>query len=159
MDYKRIIAKLIRIEGVGEEEIYASLGVPPRRENGEYCLPCFKFSKALRLSPVAIADKLKSEIVLPPEIGSVESVAGYLNFKLNRAQLAKEVLQSVAAKGETFAPHAANGKTVCIDYSSVNIAKPFHIGHLLTTAIGGSLYRIFNYLGYRAAVRQTRFGV
>ncbi|MDE6397802.1 MAG: arginine--tRNA ligase, partial [Clostridiales bacterium] len=150
MDYKKIIANAIKIEGVSEEEIYASLGVPPRRENGEYCLPCFKFSKVLRLSPAAIADMLKAQIALPPEVESVESVAGYLNFKLNRAQLAKGVLQSIAAKGETFPAHAANGKTVCIDYSSVNIAKPFHIGHLLTTAIGGSLYRIFNYLGYRA---------
>ncbi|MCI8458762.1 MAG: arginine--tRNA ligase [Clostridia bacterium] len=150
MDYKQLIAKTVRIEGVSEQEIYAAVGVPPRRENGEFCLPCFKFSKALRLSPAAIADKLKAEIVLPPEIASAESVAGYLNFKLDRAKLAERTLCEIAAKGETFAPHASNGKTVCLDYSSVNIAKPFHIGHLLTTAIGGSLYRIFGYLGYRA---------
>ena len=150
MDYKKIIADIVKIDGVSEDEIYASVTVPPRRENGEYCLPCFKFSKALRLSPVAIADRLKAELTLPPEIESVQSVAGYLNFKLNRAYLAQSVLCEQAAKGETFAPHASNGKTICLDYSSVNIAKPFHIGHLLTTAIGGSLYRIFTYLGYRA---------
>lgn len=150
MDYKQIIARSIRIDGVTQDEIYASLGVPPRRENGEYCLPCFKFSKALRLSPVAIAEKLKAQTVLPPEIASVESVAGYLNFKLDRALLAKSTLTEAAAKGETFAPRPQNGKTVPMDYSSINIAKPFHIGHLLTTAIGGSLYRIYNYLGYRA---------
>ncbi len=150
MDYKRVIAQAIDIEGVSKEEIYATISVPPKRENGEYCLPCFKFSKALRLSPVAIADKLKAQIVLPPVVRSVESVAGYLNFKLDRACLAKDTLCALTQKGETFPPHNQNGKTVCLDYSSVNIAKPFHIGHLLTTAIGGSLYRIFNYLGYKA---------
>lgn len=150
MDYKRIIAKLIHIDGVREEEIYASLSVPPKRENGEFCLPCFKFSKALRMSPPAIADKLKAQIVLPPEIAAVESVAGYLNFKLDRVHLVQEELQGIAARGENFAARPQNGKTVCLDYSSINIAKPFHIGHLLTTVIGGSLYRIYKYLGYNA---------
>ena len=149
MDYRKIISQTVKIDGVSEEEIYAAVSVPPRRENGEYCLPCFRFSKALRTSPNAIADKLKAEIKLPPEIESAESVAGYLNFKLNRAFLAAGTLNEIAAKGETFAPHAPLGKTVCIDYSSINIAKPFHIGHLLTIAIGGSLYRIFDYLGYK----------
>ena len=85
MDYRKIISQTVKIDGVSEEEIYAAISVPPRRENGEYCLPCFRFSKALRTSPNAIADKLKAEIKLPPEIESAESVAGYLNFKLNRA--------------------------------------------------------------------------
>ena len=98
MDYKKIIADLVKIDGVSKEEIYASISVPPRRENGEFCLPCFKFSKSLRMSPVAIADKLKSELVLPPEIQSAESVAGYLNFKLNRAVLAENGLRAVAEK-------------------------------------------------------------
>ncbi len=150
MDYKKIIAESIKIDGVSKEEIYASISVPPRRENGEFCLPCFKFSKILRMSPAAIADKLKSELVLPPEVQSVESVAGYLNFKLDRAALAENGLRAVAEKGNVFNKKPSNGKTVCLDYSSVNIAKPFHIGHLLTTAIGGSLYRIFDYLGYNA---------
>ncbi|MDE7395850.1 MAG: arginine--tRNA ligase [Clostridiales bacterium] len=150
MDYKREIAKAIKIEGVSEEEIYASIAVPPKRENGEYCLPCFKFSRSLRLSPVAIADKLKAEITLPACVESVESVSGYLNFKLNRSQFAYDSLCDILGRGETFSHKKSNGKTVVLDYSSVNIAKPFHIGHLLTTAIGGSLYRIYGYLGYKA---------
>ena len=149
MDYKREIARTIQIEGVSEDEVYASLAVPPKRENGEFCLPCFKFAKLLRLSPVAIADSLKAKIALPPCVESVESVSGYLNFKLNRAFLAHDTLRGVFDRGETFRKKESNGKTVVIDYSSVNIAKPFHIGHLLTTAIGGSLCRIFTYLGYK----------
>ena len=148
MDYKKIISEIIKIEGVSADEIYSSIAVPQRRENGEYCLPCFKFSKLLKSAPAVIADKLKAEIKLPSQIESVESVAGYLNFKLNRSDLAKNVLTEIYLKGEVFKRMPSLGKTVCIDYSSVNIAKPFHIGHLLTTAIGGSLYRIFEYLGY-----------
>ena len=62
----------------------------------------------------------------------------------------QETLDNLLLRGEEFAPAPANGKTVCIDYSSINIAKPFHIGHLLTTVIGGSLYRIYKFLGYKA---------
>ena len=150
MDYKKTISEIIKIDGVSAEEIYASLSVPQKRENGEFCLPCFKFSKLLRSSPVAIAENLKSQIVLPPEIASVEAVSGYLNFKLDREYLARTSLNAIFEKGENFEKKARNGKTVCLDYSSINIAKPFHIGHLLTTAIGGSLCRIYDYLGYRA---------
>lgn len=150
MDYKKLISEIVNIDGVSGEEIYAAVAVPPKRENGEYCLPCFKFSKALKMPPAAIADKLKETVKLPPEIASVESVAGYLNFKLDRARFAECGLRAAAARGADFASKPANGKTVCLDYSSINIAKPFHIGHLLTTAIGGSLYRIFGYLGYTA---------
>lgn len=148
MDYKSIISRLIKIDGVSAEEIYSLISVPPKRENGEYCLPCFKFSKLLHKSPVAIADELKAQIKLPPAIAGVESVAGYLNFKLDRAEYAKTALNRIAARGNEFKSAPDNGKTICLDYSSVNIAKPFHIGHLLTTAIGGSLYRIYKYLGY-----------
>ncbi len=117
--------------------------------NGDCCLPCFKLSKSMRLAPVMIANKLKEVMTdLPDYIERVESVNGYLNFYFCRAAMAKNVLSEVLNKGEKFAAAPQNGKTICIDYSSVNIAKPFHIGHLLTTVIGGSLYRIFKYLGY-----------
>ncbi|MCH5163954.1 MAG: arginine--tRNA ligase [Clostridiales bacterium] len=120
-------------------------------KNGDCCLPCFKLSKAMRLSPVAIADKIKETMTdLPDFIDRVESVSGYLNFYFNREAMAKQVLDNVLSRGEKFAPYAQNGKTVCLDYSSINIAKPFHVGHLLTTVIGGSLYRIYKFLGYNA---------
>lgn len=120
-------------------------------KNGDVCLPCFKLSKAMRTSPVAIADKLKGAMTdLPAFIERVESVSGYLNFYFDRKSMTEQVLSYVLGRGEKFAPYASNGKTICLDYSSVNIAKPFHIGHLLTTVIGGSLYRIYKFLGYNA---------
>ena len=118
-------------------------------KNGDCCLPCFKLSKVMHSAPQAIADNLKYAMTdLPEFIDRVESVNGYLNFFFDRAALSRSVLDYTLSRGEKFAPFASNGKTICIDYSSVNIAKPFHIGHLLTTVIGGSLYRIFKFLGY-----------
>lgn len=148
MDYKRLIAKNIRLDGVSEDEIYNSLATPPELKNGEYTLPCFKFSKALKKAPQLIAESLKASFPACNSIQNIEAISGYLNFKLNRVELVKSTVQKVLNKGEKFCANAPNGKTICIDYSSVNIAKPFHMGHLLTTAIGGALYRIYKYLGY-----------
>lgn len=149
MDYKKIISEHIRIQGVTADEIYSLITVPPDLKNGQFCLPCFKFARTMRLSPQAIAQKLSDEFPSFDWLTGTQAVAGYLNFMCDRSFMAKETVEGVLGKGDGFAPYASNGKTVCIDYSSINIAKPFHIGHLLTTVIGGSLYRIFRFLGYK----------
>lgn len=150
-DVKIKISKLIDIEGVKHEEIAALLSAPPDLKLGDCCLPCFRFAKTLRKSPVIIAEELASKITdLPVGIASVSAVNGYLNFQLDRNDEAKRVLDEVLKKGANYGNGCeGEGKTVCIDYSSINIAKPFHIGHLLTTVIGGSLYKIFEKLGYK----------
>lgn len=149
MDYKKYIAEKLKVDGVSSEEIYSSIALPPNTEMGDYALPCFKFAKVLRKSPVAIAEELKSRFVCDGVISEVSAVNGYLNFKLNKSGLSKEVLNSVLSAGENYGKSSEGaGKTVCIDYSSVNIAKPFHIGHLSTTVIGGALYKIYKFLGY-----------
>ena len=149
MDYKKYIADRIEIDGVSADEIYSSLAFPPNTETGDYALPCFKFAKALRKSPVMIAQELKDRYKTDGVISEVSAVNGYLNFKVNKTALAAEVLGAVLSSGERYgASDAGNGKTVCIDYSSVNIAKPFHIGHLSTTVLGSALYKLFKYLGY-----------
>lgn len=152
MDFKRTIAGLIAPENVGVDEVYAALAPTPDITKGDVCLPCFKFSKALRKSPQAIAEDLKKRL---DESGCdfIEKSAvegGYLNIFYNRSKAAEELFAEVKRNGGAVVAREANGKTVCIDYSSINIAKPFHIGHLLTTVIGGSLYRIYKYLGYNA---------
>ena len=151
MDYKQYIAQKINVEGVAQEEIAALLAVPPDSAMGDFALPCFRFAKALRKSPVIIAQELAKTIAPDEVIAEVSAVNGYLNFKVNKAGLAADVLARIAREGAKYgASDEGSGKTVCIDYSSVNIAKPFHIGHLSTTVLGGALYRIFNFLGYRA---------
>lgn len=151
MDYKLYIAQHLNVTTLSAEELAELIVLPPNMEMGDYALPCFKLAKTLRKSPVAIAEELKAGYPADDVISEVSAVNGYLNFKVNRASLAQKVLSDIESAGERYgASDEGAGKTVCIDYSSVNIAKPFHIGHLSTTVIGGALYRTYRFLGYRA---------
>ena len=157
MDYKNYIANLIHVDGVSNQEIYDAIALPPNTEMGDYALPCFKFAKALRKSPVMIAEDLRtsimSDVTLMSDkvISEVSAVNGYLNFKINKDGFVRATLDKIMSEKDAFGSSAEGaGKTICIDYSSINIAKPFHIGHLSTTVLGGALYRIFNFLGYKA---------
>ncbi|MGN0817692.1 MAG: arginine--tRNA ligase, partial [Candidatus Coproplasma sp.] len=151
MDYKSYIAALVKVDGVSEEEIKSAIALPPNSEMGDYALPCFKFAKILHKSPAIIAQELANGISTDSVVSEVSAVNGYLNFKINKSGLARSVLSEIAQKGDRYgSSDVGAGKTVCIDYSSVNIAKPFHIGHLSTTVIGGALYKIYDFLGYRA---------
>lgn len=151
MDYKRYIAERVCVEGLSAEEIAEAIAVPPDSSMGDFALPCFRFAKVMRKSPVAIAEELSKSYKTDEVIGEVSAVNGYLNFKVNKKGLAEEVLSRILQEGARYgASETGAGKTVCLDYSSVNIAKPFHIGHLSTTVLGGALYRIFQFLGYKA---------
>ena len=130
-------------------DIEGMLEIPPERALGDYAFPCFKLSKALRMGPPMIALKVK-EALPQTEACTVEAVGGYLNVFLNKAAFAKETLEAIFKAGEAFGSgDEGHGKTICLDYSSINIAKRFHIGHLSTTMIGHSLKRIYDFLGYK----------
>ena len=130
------------------EDLAALLEVPPDPAMGDYAFPCFKLSKALRMGPPMIAKKL-SESVQRPDVARVECVGGYLNFFFNRENFAREMLTAIMAAPEKWgSSQDGNGKTVCMDYSSINIAKRFHIGHLSTTVIGNALKRIYDFQGW-----------
>lgn len=149
MDYKKHIASKLKIEGVSEEEIQSLIVTPPDNTLGDFALPCFKFAKIMRKSPVAIAESLAESFVTDESVSKVIAVNGYLNFTVNRTDMVKNTLNKILTLKDRYgASDIGAGKTVCIDYSSINIAKPFHIGHLSTTVIGGALYRIYKYLGY-----------
>ena len=150
MDYKTIIMSAIDGGNLSKDEIYSALMPTQNEKNGEMCLPCFKFSAKLRKPPQQIASQLQQSLKENAFIKKTAVAGGYLNFYFDRAAVAKEVMGGLRDKGYALPPLESNGKTVCIDYSSINIAKPFHIGHLLTTAIGGSLYRISKFCGYNA---------
>lgn len=151
-DNKKIIASLINIEGESAESIYNNISTPPDDKMGDYALPCFPFAKKLRKSPIIIAQQLATDINnnKTPPITRAEALNGYLNIYIDKLYYAKDLLEKILKEGKAYgSAEIGKGKTVCIDYSSINIAKPFHIGHLCTTVIGGALYRVYNKLGYK----------
>lgn len=149
MNYKEEIAKLIKIDGVSAEEIAQMVTVAKDTALADFAFPCFKFAKILKKSPVLIANEIVDNIQKPDFIEIVEAVNGYVNFKLSKTNFVKGVIEKAQAEGENYGnSNEGNGKTICIDYSSINIAKPFHMGHLSTTVIGASLYKIYKKLGY-----------
>lgn len=150
MDYKKLIAEKLNIEGVTAEQLYTFIEIPPNNDMGDFALPCFKLAKVLRSSPVMIANNLASNFVCDEFVSECNAVNGYLNFKINRLGYAEKLLAQIIELGDKYgSSNLGEGKTVCIDYSSINIAKPFHIGHLSTTVIGSALCKIFRFLGYK----------
>lgn len=147
MDLRKLIAENLQINGRTAEEIAAMLETPKDAKMGDLCLPCFRLSKEFSKAPMVIAGELCESFSAPNITASV--AGGYLNFSFNAGFLTTTVVSEVLARGSSFSPAPQNGKTVVLDYSSINIAKPFHIGHLLTTVIGGSLKKIFDFLGYK----------
>lgn len=132
-----------------EDEITSMLEYPPDASMGDLALPCFKLSRTLRSSPVKIADTLAASLS-SPLFSEVSAVNGYLNFRMNGVAFASRVLADIAADGDLYgSPKCGEGKTVVLDYSSPNVAKPFHIGHLGTTVIGHSLKLLHEFAGYR----------
>ena len=135
---------------LGADTILGMLEYPPDEKMGDIALPCFKLSRTLRTSPVKIAETIAAELK-DPAIKRVEAVNGYLNIYFDGEYLANKVISEVSAKGEKYgAPvEMGEGKTVVLDYSSPNVAKPFHIGHLGTTVIGHSLKKLHEFAGYK----------
>lgn len=147
-------AILAGVNGVNPEngltagEIAALLEYPPDPAMGDLAFPCFRLSKALRRSPVQIAQTL-AETVRDDAVGSVAAVNGYLNFTISNGYLAANVVPEILEKGDRYgAQDFGKGKKVVLDYSSPNVAKPFHIGHLGTTVIGHSLRKLHEFAGY-----------
>lgn len=157
MNYKKaaaeIIASVTDSEQLTAEQAERLMAVPPNPEMGDAAFPCFTLAKAFRKAPPAIAAELCEKVSTAVENSELfekaAAVGGYLNFYLKRGALAKEVVTEVLEKGDNYGKSdEGSGKKVLVEFSSPNIAKPFHIGHLVTTALGSSLERIYGFLGY-----------
>ena len=159
-DFKVAVASCLKehIEELTLEEITALIEVPPNKDMGDFAFPCFKLAKVFRKAPNMIAEELSSKIEAKGVVSKVTPLGGYINFFVNKSQLAETVIKDVLTKKEMYG-HSDLGKdkTIVIDFSSPNIAKPFHIGHIRTTVIGNALYKIYDSQGYNT-VRINHLG-
>ena len=153
-----IIKIISTVADIPEQEIRDSVEVPPDEKLGDYAFPCFVLSKKLKKAPDKIASELAFQLKPTALIQEIYSIGPYLNFRVNKAQLAEFVLSQIFDQGQVYgSDEVGKWKTVVIDFSSPNIAKPFGIGHLRSTVIGNALYHIFKKLGYNT-VRVNHLG-
>ena len=159
-DFKVAVATCLKehIEELTLEEITALIEVPPNKDMGDFAFPCFKLAKVFRKAPNMIAAELSEKIEAKGVISNVTPLGGYINFFVNKSQLAETVIKDVLTKKEKYGhSNLGKDKTIVIDFSSPNIAKPFHIGHIRTTVIGNALYKIYDSQGYNT-VRINHLG-
>lgn len=149
MDYKKKIAELINSKvDLEVEKIEQLIEIPPRPEMGDYAFPCFQLSKVMRKAPNMIAEELKNQLS-SEGFEKIENLGPYINFFVDKGEFSKNTIEKILNEKDDYGKsNIGEGKTVCVEYSSPNIAKPFHVGHLFTTAIGNSLYKMFKAEGY-----------
>ena len=145
------------IEGLSRDELEQFVEIPPKTELGDFAFPCFRLAKIYRKAPQMIAQELKEKIGDVDFLSKIEVQGGYLNFFVDKEQFARHIVENYLNADEYGHSDEGAGKTICIDYSSPNVAKNFHVGHLRTTIIGNSLHKIFKKLGYNV-VRINHLG-
>ncbi|MBR6880987.1 MAG: arginine--tRNA ligase [Clostridiales bacterium] len=159
MDHKKEIAvRLSKITGLSEEETFKLLEIPPQLDMGDFAFPCFVLAKTLRKAPPMIAADIAADESLKDSVFEAKNVGPYVNFFIDRSHLASQTIKDVLSSGDGYSSSdEGSGKNVIVEFSSPNIAKPFHVGHAFTTILGNSLSRIYKKLGYNV-IRMNHLG-
>ena len=160
MDFRQAVAKKVsELTELDLESVNRLIEIPPQEDMGDFAFPCFALAKTMRKAPNMIASDLASSDKLQESwLSKVEAKGPYLNFFVDRGAFANEIISDVLSKGTTYGQsEEGSGKTVIVEFSSPNIAKPFHVGHAFTTILGHSLSRIYEKLGYKV-VRMNHLG-
>ena len=150
-DYRDLIAEAVMnaTEGLEKEDVKALVEIPADSKMGDYAFPCFKLAKVMRKAPPLITRDIAEKIADDPLFEKVEQVNAYVNIFISRKVYMEDVLKEACVRGSDFGKSTlGQGRKVIVEYSSPNIAKPFHIGHIRSTVIGNSIYKIFDCLGY-----------
>ena len=160
IDFKEEIAKQIseKCEGLQREEVKRAIEIPTDSKMGDYAFPCFKLAKVFRKSPQLIAEDIAEKLSDDDIFSKVEQVNAYVNMFINFERIAEETIGSVIKSGDKYGEsNIGNNKTIIVEFSSPNIAKPFHIGHIRSTVIGNSIYKLYEKIGYKV-VRINHLG-
>lgn len=151
IDFKKEIAEIIakNLEGLTEDEIKSMIEIPQDQSMGDYAFPCFRIAKTMRKAPNLIAAELAAKLQGDKLFSEVSPVNAYVNMFVSREEMMKSTVSEVLEEMEDFGKSNIGGnKKVIVEFSSPNIAKPFHIGHIRSTVIGNSLSKIYDALGY-----------
>ena len=151
IDFKDKSAELIaKAANLNKDEVIPLIEVPPTFDMGDFAFPAFSLAKTMRKNPALIANEIADTIRDTEYFEKIETKGAYINFFINKKLMAKTFFEELRAEGENYGrKNVGEGRTIVMDYSSTNIAKPFHIGHIRSTVIGDSIKRIFKFLGYK----------
>lgn len=152
MNYKSLIAQKLAVHIELDKEIIEKLvEIPPKAEMGDFAFPCFQLAKAMKKAPNIIALDIKEQLGSVVGFEKIEVFGPYINFFVSKSEFMQEVVERILEEKDCYGNSKDGaGKNIIVEYCSANIAKPFHAGHLFTTMLGNSLYKIFNSQGYNA---------
>lgn len=151
INFKEKIAIILAesIDGLSQKEIQEMIEIPSDSKMGDYAFPCFKLAKLLRKAPPMISQEIAERLKSNHIFDRVENVNAYVNMFLSRKEFMKELVTDVVTEKEKYgSSDIGQNRKVIVEFSSPNIAKPFHIGHIRSTVIGNSIYKIYDFLGY-----------
>lgn len=151
IDFKDKSAELIaKAANLNKDEVIPLIEVPPTFDMGDFAFPAFSLAKTMRKNTALIANEIADTIRDTEYFEKIETKGAYINFFINKKLMAKTFFEELRAEGDNYGKKdVGEGRTIVMDYSSTNIAKPFHIGHIRSTVIGDSIKRIFKFLGYK----------